>query len=230
MTQRMAGRGMSDGEGLIFDIRVALPNLDIVMQGQAQPGVTAVVGPSGSGKTTLLRAVAGLVAPDDGRIVLNGRVLYSSADRIHLPPEHRHVGYVPQHYALFPGMTVMDNVMYGLRARRRPRADAVRRAKQMLSRLGIEHLAARRPARLSGGEAQRVALARALVVEPDILLLDEPLSALDPRTRQQVRGFLRGVLAEAGCPVLMVTHDPDDVTALADRVLVVERGRVVPGR
>ncbi|SFV06832.1 ABC transporter ATP-binding protein [Alicyclobacillus macrosporangiidus] len=213
--------------GLFFDIQVPLPAFRLAVRAEVSPGVTAVVGPSGSGKTTLLRALAGLTVPADGIIQLNGRVLFSAKEGIHLPPERRRVGYVPQQYALFPRLRVIDNVMYGLKARGVPRRERRRRAMAMLERMGIAHLADRRPAQLSGGEAQRVALARALVVEPDVLLLDEPLSALDPETRRQLRSFLRTVLADAGCPVVCVTHDREDVATLADAVLVLKQGRVV---
>lgn len=213
--------------GLFFDIQVPLPEFQLAIRAEVSPGVTAVVGPSGSGKTTLLRALAGLTVPADGIIQLNGRILFSAKEGIHVPPERRRVGYVPQQYGLFPRLRVIDNVMYGLKARGVPRMERRRRAMALLERMGIAHLADRRPAELSGGEAQRVALARALVVQPDVLLLDEPLSALDPETRRQLRSFLRAVLADAGCPVVCVTHDREDVATLADAVLVVEQGRAV---
>ena len=177
----------------------------------------AVVGPSGSGKSSLLRAVAGLTRPERGRIALGERVLFDSERRIDLPPEQRSVGLVFQEYALFPHMSVLGNVAFGRR----------RRARELLDRLRIGHLAGARPAELSGGERQRVALARALAREPGVLLLDEPMAALDPHTREGVRGELRELLGELGLPTLLVTHSFADASALAHRVAVLEGGRIV---
>lgn len=177
----------------------------------------AVVGPSGSGKSSLLRAIAGLERPAAGRIALGARVLFDSAAGIDLPPERRAVGLVFQEYALFPHMSVLGNVGFGGR----------RRARELLDRLRIGHLAGARPGGLSGGERQRVALARALAREPQVLLLDEPMSALDPHTRSAVRGELRELLAELGLPALLVSHSFSDAAALADRVAVLEGGRLV---
>jgi ABC-type sulfate/molybdate transport systems ATPase subunit len=177
----------------------------------------ALVGPSGAGKTTVLRAIAGAVRPAEGRISLGERVLLDRARRIDLPPEARRVGYVFQEYALFPHMTVRRNVAFG----------GAERADELLGRLGIAHLAGARPPEISGGERQRVALARALAAAPQVLLLDEPLSALDAHTRDRVRGELRALLRELGLPALLVTHDFEDAAALADRVGVVVAGRVL---
>ena len=177
----------------------------------------AVVGPSGSGKSSLLRAIAGLTRPERGRIALGERVLFDAQRGIDLAPERRRVGLVFQEYALFPHMSVLANVGFGGR----------RRSREMLERLRIGHLADARPAELSGGERQRVALARALAREPDVLLLDEPMAALDPHTREAVRGELRELLAELGLPTLLVTHSFTDASALAGRVAVLEAGRLV---
>jgi molybdate transport system ATP-binding protein len=214
-------------EILEFDIHVPLSSFALAAQGQAGPGVTAVLGPSGSGKTTLLRCLAGLMRPDEGWIRFRKRDLFSSTSGVFVPPEHRNVGYVPQQYGLFPRLNVFANVEYGLKARRIPAEQRHWRVQNILKRMGIEHLASRMPRSLSGGEAQRVALARALVLEPDYVLLDEPLAALDPETRQQIRAFLGSVLKEAACPVLCVTHDWEDVRHLADRVMVLREGRIV---
>jgi molybdate transport system ATP-binding protein len=176
----------------------------------------ALVGPSGAGKTTLLRAVAGLVRPAAGRIALDGRVLFDAAGRVDRPPEDRRVGFVFQEYALFPHMSVEQNVAYGGRSR----------ARETLERFGIAHLAKARPRELSGGERQRVGLARALAREPDVLLLDEPLSALDAHTRAGVRAELRSILDRLDLPVLLVTHDFQDAAVLADRVGVLVEGRL----
>lgn len=188
-------------------------------------GVTIVVGESGSGKSTLLRLVAGLVRPDAGRIELDGRVL--SEARTFVPPFRRDIGMVFQEYALFPHLDVAANVAFGLRARgvAAPERDA--RVRRMLARLEIDRLGAQRVGELSGGQRQRVALARALVIEPAALLLDEPLAALDPHTRGRVRGELRSMLAGVDVPALLVTHDQADRAAFPERVLRIERGRLL---
>ena len=177
----------------------------------------ALVGPSGAGKTSVLRAVAGLVRPERGRIALDGRVLFDTAARIDRLPEERRVGFVFQEYALFPHMTVEQNVAYAGRAR----------AGEVLERFRIAHLAKARPGELSGGERQRVGLARALARRPDVLLLDEPLSALDAHTRAEVRAELRSILDHLDLPVLLVTHDFQDAAVLADRVAVLVDGQIL---
>jgi molybdate transport system ATP-binding protein len=179
-------------------------------------GTLALVGPSGSGKTTVLRAIAGLIRPQAGRVVVGDEVLFDSDRRVELPPERRRVGFVFQDYALFPHLTVRQNVEYA----RRTRADA------FLRRFGIAHLADERPLALSGGERQRVAVARALARDPQVLLLDEPLSALDAHTKTSVRAELHDLIAGLGIPVLLVTHDFEDAAALADRVGVLVDGKL----
>jgi len=186
-----------------------------------------LLGPNGSGKSTTLRCLAGLEAPQAGRIDIAGVTVVDTTRGIDLPPEQRSVGFVFQDYLLFPHMTVLDNVAFGLRARGEARQAAERRAREWLDRLEIGDLASRKPGRLSGGQAQRVALARALVIEPDLLLLDEPLAALDAGTRASVRSLLRRHLADFQGAVVMVTHDPMDAMVLADRVVVLEDGRAV---
>jgi molybdate transport system ATP-binding protein len=175
-----------------------------------------LVGPSGAGKTTVLRAVAGLARPERGRVVLDGEVLFDAEAGIALPPEERRVGYVFQDYALFPHMTVAQNVAYGSR----------NGTGELLERFRIAHLAAARPGELSGGERQRVGLARALARDPGVLLLDEPLSALDPHTRAALRLELKELLDELDLPVLLVTHDFHDAAVLAERVAALADGRV----
>ncbi|HMO00341.1 MAG TPA: ABC transporter ATP-binding protein [Miltoncostaeaceae bacterium] len=177
----------------------------------------ALVGPSGAGKTTVLRAIAGAVRPRGGFVALGDRTLFDAARRVDLAPEDRAVGYVFQEYALFPHMTVRQNVAFAGRER----------ADELLERFGIAHLADARPRRLSGGERQRVGLARALASGPGVLLFDEPLSALDAHTRDHVRGELFELLRELRLPALLVTHDFEDAAALADRVGVISRGRVL---
>src|SRR5512135_933963 len=191
-----------------------------------QGEVLAVLGPNGAGKTTLLRVLAGLLPLSAGQVRLDGDVLDDPAAGVFVPPETRPVGVVFQDYLLFRHLSARDNVAFGLRCRGRHRAEARRAADGWLARLGIAELADRRPAALSGGQAQRVALARALAPGPRLLLLDEPLAALDPGTRSQVRAELRRHLVAYGGPSLVVTHDPVDAMVLADRLLVVEDGRL----
>lgn len=174
----------------------------------------ALVGPSGAGKTTVLRAVSGLIRPQSGRINSNGSVWFDAEHRISLPPDQRPVGFVFQDYALFPHMTVRQNIEYG----RRHKAD------EYLDRFAIGHLERDHPRDLSGGERQRVALARALARDPEVLLLDEPLSALDAHTKADVRTELQQLLAGLDIPVLLVTHDFEDAAALADQVGVLVEG------
>ena len=199
--------------------------LDVALD-VADGEVLAVLGPNGAGKSTLLRVLAGLLAPDGGSVVLDGSVTWDG-DGTHVPAHERRLGMVFQDHLLFPHLSVTDNVAFGLRTRglRKPVARAA--AERWLTRVRLDGLGARRPGQLSGGQAQRAALARALVGDPRVLLLDEPLSALDARTRLTVRAELRRHLAEFAGSTVLVTHDPVDAMALADRVLVVEDGRVV---
>ena len=189
-------------------------------------GVLVLVGESGSGKTTLLRAIAGLLPPDRGRIAIGARVLDDTAAGIHVPARERPVGYVPQDYALFPHLDARENVAFGLRARGDRGREVRARAEGALERLGVAGLAEQRPHQLSGGQQQRVALARALVLEPAILLLDEPLAAVDPATRRAVRAELRRLLAELSCVSVFVTHSPAEAIAFGERIAVLEGGRV----
>ncbi len=179
-------------------------------------GTTALAGPSGAGKTSTLRAIAGLLSPDQGRIEADGEVWFDSSSGINLPPERRSVGLVFQDYALFPHLSVAENVAYGGRGR----------AQELLERLDIAPLAQARPHELSGGERQRVAIARALAREPKLLLLDEPLAALDVRTRARVRGELRELLRQLGLPTLVVAHDFADAAGLSERIAILDRGRI----
>jgi molybdate transport system ATP-binding protein len=187
---------------------------------------TVLVGESGAGKSTLLKLVAGLERLDDGRITLDGRVYADTATGIAVPGWARSIGFVFQDYALFPHLTVAENVRFGLRASGVSGRDARQRVADMLDRLGIGDLAGRSVPELSGGQQQRVALARALVLNPDILLLDEPLSALDLRTRRSVRGELRAILRRLPCATLYVTHNPVEAMFFGERIAVLERGRV----
>ena len=187
----------------------------------------AVVGPNGAGKTTLLRALCGLQPIDRGRIVLDGTPLDDVERGVHIHPEHRSLGVVFQDYLLFPHMTVLDNVAFGLRSRGLNRSVANERARAWLTRVELPTLADRRPPQLSGGQAQRVALARALATSPRLLLLDEPLAALDATTRASTRRDLRRHLDQHDGARVVITHDPVDAAALADRLVVLEAGRIV---
>jgi iron(III) transport system ATP-binding protein len=181
----------------------------------------ALIGASGSGKTTTLRIVAGYEVPDNGRVMLDGR------DITALPPQKRSFGMVFQHYALFPHMPVEDNVAFGLEARGMPKSKRLERARSALESVGLGSAGKRGIQSLSGGEQQRVALARALVIEPQVLLLDEPLSNLDPTLRQTTRDDLRAMLHRVGVSALFVTHDQEDAFAIADRIALIRRGKLL---
>jgi molybdate transport system ATP-binding protein len=188
-------------------------------------GITMLFGASGSGKTTLLRAIAGLLVPDAGSIAIGQRVLFSTSPKVNLPVEQRNVGYVFQQLALFPHLTIGENIAYGLSgANRAARYERVHRA---ASAFRIEHLLSRRPRDASGGERQRAALARSLVLNPSVLLLDEPLSALDHATQSLIIDDLRAWNATHDIPILYVTHAHREVFALGERVLAMDRGRIV---
>jgi molybdate transport system ATP-binding protein len=193
----------------------------------AERGLTTViVGESGAGKTTLLRLAAGLDQPERGRIALGDTVYADPAGGIRVPAWQRDIGYVAQDYALFPHLTVEQNVAFGLRARRAAHGTIAPRVAEALRRAGLAELAGRKPAMLSGGQQQRAALARALVLEPALLLLDEPLAALDLQTRRVVRGELRDLLRTLRCVTLYVTHSPLEALLFGDRIVVIESGRV----
>lgn len=193
------------------------------LQEQLKVGITALFGPSGSGKTTTLDAIAGLRTPQSGRIVIGDRVLFDATSGVNLPPHRRHVGYVPQDPALFPHMNVRRNVLYGRRPGQRLSIDVVARM------LEVGDLLDRRVPQLSGGERQRVALARALMSAPDVLLLDEPLAAVDVERRRRILPYLLRVRDELGVPVIYVSHDRAEVDQLSDRVVMLDGGRVVQG-
>ena len=187
---------------------------------------TVLVGESGAGKSTLLRLVAGLEHPDEGHIRLDDRPYADLATGVSVPAWQRSVGFVFQDYALFPHLSVAENVRFGLRAAGIPKGESRRRVAAMLDRLAIGDIATREISRLSGGQQQRVALARALVLDPEVLLLDEPLSALDLRTRGAVRGELRQLLRQLPCVTLYVTHNPVEAMFFGERIAVLERGQV----
>jgi molybdate transport system ATP-binding protein len=205
-------------ETLELDIAVALRSFELGLRLSFGAETFALVGPSGAGKTTVLRAIAGLRRPDRGRIALGEWAWFDAVAKVDLAPERRSVGLVFQEYALFPHMTVRANVAFG--------GASDSRVRELLERVRIAHLADERPGGLSGGERQRVAVARALARDPRVLLLDEPLSALDAHTRAIVRGELQDVLGALALPTLLVTHDFRDAAALADRIGVLVDGRL----
>jgi molybdate transport system ATP-binding protein len=200
--------------------------LDVAFATEAP--VVALYGPSGAGKSLTLRAMAGLLRASAGHVRIGGRALFDHAAGIDLPPERRNVGYLFQHYALFPHLSVRKNIAFGLTTWRRPLAAAdARRVDELIESFGLQALAQSLPATLSGGQQQRVALARALACEPQALLLDEPFAALNPMLRQQLRNELDAVLERWRIPAVMITHDVDDVLALADMAYLMDSGRVV---
>ncbi len=189
------------------------------------PGITCVMGPSGSGKSTILAVLAGLALPDRGKVTLGDEVWLDRAKGIVVPVHERRLAYVFQGLALFPHMSGLHNVMYGMQ--HVPRTDRPAKAQVLLDRLGVGHLARRRPRTFSGGEAQRVALARAIARAPHVVLLDEPFSALDRELRAQLTSLVRELVAELGVPLVHVTHSVAEARLLADQVVRVERGKIV---
>jgi molybdate transport system ATP-binding protein len=215
-------------QGLVIDAEITRDEFTLRVDLSLPPDeVLGVLGPNGAGKSTLLNAAAGLIPVSRGRILLDGQVLDDAATGEFVEPASRPVGFVFQNYRLFPHLSVLDNVAFSPRARGRRRSEARATASTWLSRLGLAPFASRRPADLSGGQAQRVALARALAGSPALLLLDEPLSALDARTRLDVQTELRRHLSDFAGPCLLVTHDALDALVLADRLLVLEDGKIV---
>lgn len=213
---------------LVSDFYVSRGSFALELGLTVAPGeVVALLGPNGAGKSTALRVLAGLLQPTRGRVVLEDRPLDDAGAGVHVPPEQRAVGVVFQDYRLFPHLSALDNVAFGLRCRGASKQDSRAKAALWLERVGLADLASARPGSMSGGQAQRVALARALAPEPRLLLLDEPLAALDARTRLDVRSDLRRHLEAFTGATVIVSHDPVDAMVLADQVLVLEGGTVV---
>src|SRR6201992_3451703 len=196
---------------------VALDNVDFEVPAGS---LTALLGPSGSGKSTLLRAIAGLDQPDTGTITINGR------DVTGVPPQRRGIGFVFQHYAAFKHLTVRDNVAFGLKIRRRPKAEIAEKVDNLLEVVGLSGFQTRYPSQLSGGQRQRMALARALAVDPQVLLLDEPFGALDAKVRDDLRAWLRRLHDEVHVTTVLVTHDQAEALDVADRIAVLRHGRI----
>jgi ABC-type sulfate/molybdate transport systems ATPase subunit len=192
---------------------------------ETSPGVTVLYGPSGSGKTLTLDTIAGFVAPDSGRILLNNCILFDSGAQVHLPPRERQCGYVFQNYALFPHMTVRANLAFA--ANRLPRLERHRRIAELLERFRITDLAGRLPHELSGGQKQRASIARSLIASPAALLLDEPANGLDAVLRADLHSLILEIRQSLSIPILLVTHNPDDCFALADQVLIYNAGAIL---
>lgn len=196
---------------------VALDNVDFAVPSGS---LTALLGPSGSGKSTLLRAIAGLDHPDSGTVTING------VDVTGIPPQRRGIGFVFQHYAAFKHMTVRDNVAFGLKIRKRPKSEVKEKVDNLLEVVGLTGFQARYPNQLSGGQRQRMALARALAVDPQVLLLDEPFGALDAKVREDLRAWLRRLHEEVHVTTVLVTHDQAEALDVADRIAVLNHGRI----
>ena len=199
-----------NGYTALDDVSLAIPH----------GSLTALLGPSGSGKSTLLRVIAGLEQPDSGDVLISGE------EATHVPARKRNVGFVFQHYAAFKHMTVFENVAFGMRIRKRPKAEVKARVHELLELVQLTGLAARYPSQLSGGQRQRMALARALAVEPRVLLLDEPFGALDARVRKELRGWLRRLHDDVHVTTVFVTHDQEEAMEVSDRIAVINEGRV----
>jgi molybdate transport system ATP-binding protein len=209
---------------LSVNIKRRLGDFALDVSFDAPDGVTVLFGRSGSGKTSVVNAVAGLLRPDEGRIALHDRVLFDAGSGVDVPVHKRRLGYVFQEARLFPHMSVRDNLLYGRKASGLKGQGDLNRVAQML---GIEGLLDRRPARLSGGEAQRVAIGRALLSEPEILLMDEPLAALDAPRKAEILPYLERLRAESGCPIIYVSHNLAEVARLATHLVVLEDGKVL---
>ncbi|MBQ5977229.1 MAG: ATP-binding cassette domain-containing protein [Oscillospiraceae bacterium] len=211
---------------LQVELRKRLGSFTLDLAFTAENGVTSLLGASGCGKSMTLKCIAGIEKPDEGRIVLDGRVLFDAEAGINLPPQKRRVGYLFQNYALFPNMTVAQNILCGLN-REKDRAEKQRRLREMLRMMQLEGLEQRKPAQLSGGQQQRAALARILVNDPQLLLLDEPFSALDGHLRDSLKIEMRDLLARFGREVLMVTHDRNEAYNMSQAIAVMDNGRLL---
>lgn len=213
---------------LYVDIRKKLGDFRLETQFEAAEGVTGILGASGCGKSMTLRCIAGIVKPDEGYIELDGRVLFDSKKNINLRPQDRHVGLLFQNYALFPNMTVRQNLMTGLKAEKTGKKEAEIRIQEMLEKFELKGLEKHKPAELSGGQQQRVALARIFLSSPRVLMLDEPFSALDGYLRWNLEQELLETLKEFGGPTLFVSHSRDEVYRICDRVCVMDQGSSSP--
>ena len=210
---------------LIVDIRKDLGKFKLRVAFEAQEGVTSLLGPSGCGKSLTLKCIAGIEKPDSGHIELDGRVLFDSKKHIHLRPQERHVGYLFQNYALFPNMTLRQNILCGMRGK--SKSEQEQKLSQILAMMQLEGLQKHKPHQLSGGQQQRAALARILVNEPKLLMLDEPFSALDAHLRDSLKIELRDMLQRFGREVLMVTHSREEAYNMSGHIAVMDQGRLL---
>lgn len=208
------------------DFRKRLWYFDVDFQVKLGNEILVLWGPSGAGKTTVLHCLAGLITPDQGSIKLKDRILYSSVEKINVPTRHRNIAYLFQNYALFPHMTVKENVYYGLKSQNSKGSQEKIDPIKLLESFGIKHLLNRYPGQLSGGEKQRVALARALVLQPQLLLLDEPFSALDKENKVSLRNEIKNIHTQWQIPFIIVSHDEEDAAFLGDRVIEIEQGKL----
>ncbi len=209
-----------------------LHSFDLEVSFSAGRELVVIEGPSGAGKTTVLNCIAGIVKPDRGLITVDGRPLFSSEDKISIAAEKRNIGYLFQNYALFPNMTVKQNVLYGIKNKaeykdKSARQEMLEYADYMMEILGIVHLADRKPSRISGGEKQRTALARALVTKPSMLLLDEPFSALDAETKETVYEEFGTFKESLQIPIMLITHDHRESELFADKIITLKEGRII---
>ena len=210
---------------LEVDITKKLDGFFMHMQFRAEREIFAILGASGCGKSMTLKCIAGIEKPDEGRIVLDGKVLFDSEKKINLPPQKRKVGYMFQDYALFPHMNVSDNVGYGLKIRKVPKAEIAERVEQALRLVQLEGYGKRMPDQLSGGQKQRIAIARAVINEPKVLLLDEPLGALDLKLRRQMQLELKRLQKQLGITFIYITHDQEEAINMSDTIAVMNHGR-----
>lgn len=218
---------------LHVNLQKRLPDFDLDIEFTFDNGILVLFGPSGAGKTTILQCIAGLQQPENGLVKLDDKMFYSTYDRVNMAPRYRNIGYVFQDYALFPHLSVKDNVLYGIPKRCKSKSTYKMSVLEVLDKLKITHLQNRWPHQLSGGEKQRVALARALMVEPDLLLLDEPLSALDEATRSSLQKELQVIQKEWQIPFILVTHNKAEAQKLGHETVYLMQGRkyqVLPGK
>lgn len=211
---------------LEVNIRKKLKEFILQAEFMLHDGVLGLMGSSGSGKSMLLKCLAGIETPDCGRIVLNGRVLFDSTEKINLPPQQRRIGYLFQNYALFPNMSVAENIMCGPRAKGLNHEQSQAIVQAMVNKFQLQGLEARYPRQLSGGQKQRTALARLLAVEPEVILLDEPFSALDAQLKEKLQEQLQQLLQEYGGISVLVSHDRKEIERLSDSVLFIHQGNL----
>ena len=218
--------------GVSFTLKKQLDQFNLDVSGSFPGGVLVIQGESGSGKSTILNCISGLLTPETGRVEVNGRVLYNSGQNVNIPVQNRNIGYVFQNYALFPNMTVEKNILYGLKNQseykmKERREEMLQYMEYILDTFRIGHLRKKYPYQISGGEKQRTALARAIVTKPDLLLLDEPFSALDLKTKEIVYQEFLDLKQQMQMPIILISHDPKESDLFADHRLYLEEGHAV---